>query len=89
MFVEYTVDALSRVAPLMDDKDQTIVVHGFDDAEIDTLLRSLPNRAVDRIVPPGQATDFSTVWDGSDLIDILTRKVSLPARLRAAMGDRR
>jgi hypothetical protein len=80
MFVEYTVHALRGVAGLMEDKDQTVVAHGFDAAEIDLLLRSLPNRAVDRIVSPGQATDFSTVWDGSELVDILTRKVVVSLR---------
>ena len=84
LFVEYTIDSLAHVAPLLHDKDQTLVVHGFDEAEVDELLRSLPNRAIDRIVPPGQATDFATVWDGTDLIDILTRKVNLPSRLAAS-----
>ena len=78
MFVEYAVTSLLDVARLVDDKDQTMVVHGFADSEIASLLRALPNRAIDRIVLPGQANDFSTVWDGSDLFAVLTRKVRVP-----------
>jgi hypothetical protein len=80
MFVEYSLPALAELARFMDDKDQTLVAHGFTDPEIELLLQSLPNRAVDRIVMPGHATEFSTVWDGSDLLDVLTRKVSLTLR---------
>jgi len=86
MFVEYTVSSLADMARLMDDKDQTVVAHGFQDAQIELLLQSLPNRAVDRIVLPGQATDFSTVWDGSDLFEILTRKVSVAQRRHSPAG---
>ena len=37
--------------------------------------RTLPTRAIDRIVPIGTALDFSAVWDGYDLFQILSREV--------------
>jgi hypothetical protein len=86
MFVEYDLPSLAEVASLMDDKDQTLVVHGFRDDEVEALVRALPNRAVDRIVTPGQATDFATVWDGADLFDVLTRKVSVAQRRRSRLA---
>ena len=42
------------------------------------LLDQLGNRALDRIVPFGRALDFHPVWDGTDLLDVLTRKITLP-----------
>ena len=86
MFVEYTVPALLDVVRFMDDKDQTMVIHGFNDSELQALLQALPNRAVDRIVLPGRAVDFSTVWDGSDVFDLLLRKVFVPLPRKNPIG---
>jgi hypothetical protein len=54
-------------------------VYGLPVEELHELIEILPNRALDRIVAPGQATEFSTIWDGTDLFDVLTRKIGLSA----------
>ena len=78
LFVEYELATLSELALHLTDKDQTLVVHGIPSSEISHLLDNLPNRALDRIVPVGQATDFNVTWDGINLMDIMTRRVALP-----------
>ena len=85
LFVEYRLEALDELLPFLDDKDQTLVVHGISDEALADLLERLPNRALDRVVPIGQATDFAISWDGINLLDLLTRRISLP---RAAGGGR-
>jgi hypothetical protein len=75
LFVEYVAPSLQDVAGWLDGKDQTLVTHGFCRSEIGRFVQSLPNRAIDRIVAPGDASNFSVVWDGSDLLELLTRKV--------------
>ncbi len=78
LVVEAELATLTALADALDDRDQTLVQHGFAREELVALLDRLGNRALDRIVPLGRALDFHSVWDGSDLLDILTRKVTLP-----------
>jgi hypothetical protein len=80
LFVEYRIDSVSGVVPFLSDKDQTLVVHGIAPDEVAKLVEHLPNRSLDRIVPIGQATDFDIIWDGTNLLDLLTRRVIAPSR---------
>ena len=79
LFVEYVATQAADIAGFVREKDQTLVVYGLPDEALSELIESLPNRALDRIVAPGQATEFSTIWDGTDLFDVLTRKIGLSA----------
>jgi hypothetical protein len=79
LFVEYVATKAADIANFVREKDQTLVVYGLPDEQLHELIETLPNRALDRIVAPGQATEFSTIWDGTDLFDVLTRKISLSA----------
>jgi hypothetical protein len=79
LFVEYVAANAAQIADFVREKDQTLVVYGLPVEELHELIEILPNRALDRIVAPGQATEFSTIWDGTDLFDVLTRKIGLSA----------
>ncbi|MEK0267037.1 acyl-CoA reductase [Stenotrophomonas rhizophila] len=79
LVVEVELQALHELAAQLDDRDQTLVQHGFTAQDLGTFLSGLGNRAVDRVVPFGRALDFHPVWDGNDLLDVLTRKITLPA----------
>lgn len=79
LVVEIELAALTELAAQLDDRDQTLVQHGFSSDELVAFLSTLGNRAVDRVVPFGRALDFHPVWDGNDLLDVLTRKITLPA----------
>ena len=78
LVVDVRLGSLVELAPQLDDRDQTLVQHGFSREALVALLDQLGNRALDRIVPFGRALDFHPVWDGTDLLDVLTRKITLP-----------
>lgn len=78
LFVEYRGESLLDLLPHLTEKDQTLVCHGLPHGEIEAFAARLPNRSIDRIVHPGQATDFDIVWDGANLFEYLSRTVSLP-----------
>jgi len=77
LVVDVRLESLSALAPQLDDRDQTLVQHGFSRAALLDLLNRLDNRALDRVVPFGRALDFHPVWDGTELLGVLTRKVVL------------
>lgn len=79
LIVEVGLPGLHELAAQLDDRDQTLVQHGFSTEDLISFLSGLGNRAVDRVVPFGRALDFHPVWDGNDLLDVLTRKITLPA----------
>jgi hypothetical protein len=57
--------------------DQTIAWWGLSEATLRELATVAGARGVDRVVPVGKALDFSIVWDGINLLDDFSRKVSL------------
>lgn len=79
LLVEVSLPALSELGVQLDDRDQTLVQHGFGIPDLHELLSAISNRAIDRIVPLGRALDFHHVWDGTDLLGVLTRRITYPA----------
>ncbi|MGY0505569.1 acyl-CoA reductase [Luteimonas sp. e5] len=77
LVVEVPLQELRQLAAQLDERDQTLVQHGFDRQQLVELLQGIGNRAIDRIVPVGRALDFDNVWDGTDLYQILTRQTTL------------
>ncbi|MBY7995836.1 hypothetical protein KW438_10410 [Vibrio fluvialis] len=74
LLIELTVPKLDSIIPLIDRTTQTITYFGFEKTE----LKSFFNRVQvhpDRVVPVGRALDFSTTWDGYDLLVSMTRGV--------------
>ena len=80
LFAEYPLSHVNEIALHLDEKDQTLVAYGISDADLGSLIDHVRNRAIDRIVAPGEAMDFATVWDGTDLFEVLLRKVTLSRR---------
>jgi hypothetical protein len=78
LFLEQRLDHLHDLAPQLTDKEQTLAVLGFERAALLDFVDRLPARAIDRIVPFGEALSFSPVWDGVDLFAAFTRQISLP-----------
>lgn len=76
LFWEAHLPALDALAPLLDRRSQTIGSFGIPAADwADWTLRH--SALVDRIVPLGQALQFDTIWDGSDLVREFTRLVAI------------
>lgn len=55
--------------------DQTITYYGLSDHQLQEIAEKCGSRGVDRVVPVGQALDFSPVWDGFDLVGDFIRRV--------------
>ena len=105
MFFEAYLESLAELAPVLDRKDQTLTAFGFEDAELRAFIQGLNGRAIDRVVPFGQALQFGRFWDGRDLLlgvlpprlfrqhpaarDRLTRAVSRQRDSPASGGRRR
>jgi hypothetical protein len=77
IFHELRLDALSDLVPHLERRDQTLIHHGFARDELVDLVRALNGRGVDRMVPFGQALTFQRVWDGHDLVQAFSRRVTI------------
>lgn len=77
LFLEYEAESLDQVASLLADKDQTLTYYGFSKDELIQFVSNIQNRAIDRIVPIGEALNFSKVWDGVDLLVSFTREIDI------------
>jgi hypothetical protein len=84
LFLEQCLTRLQELAVQLSDKEQTLTVLGFDRKELMEFVDCLPPRAIDRIVPFGQALSFAPIWDGTDLFTAFTRQISLPANTHPA-----
>ena len=70
---------LDALAEFASDQDQTVTHYGFERDALNRLAAGIGARGVDRIVPIGEALSFQVNWDGFDLIDDLTRRVTVQA----------
>jgi len=76
-FFESFLDDLALLAPLVQAKDQTLTYFGFDKKTLREFVGTLGKKGLNRIVPIGQALDFSTTWDGHVLLTELTQRISV------------
>jgi hypothetical protein len=77
LFLELELEHIQHLAGLLTQRDQTLSYFGFSSDQLRQFARSLPTRAVDRIVPIGSALEFGTVWDGTDLFRVFSREVDV------------
>jgi hypothetical protein len=76
-FYEYTLNSLEDIAPFITEKFQTVTYFGVDPEEVRRFLVEKRLRGIDRIVPIGKAMDIGIMWDGFDLVRMLSRYVDL------------
>ncbi|HQN15278.1 MAG TPA: acyl-CoA reductase [Bacteroidales bacterium] len=72
-FSEYHACSLSEIAPIINRKFQTITYWGLNKKELSEFMEKSKPFGIDRIVPIGRSMEFSLVWDGFDLIRVLSR----------------
>ena len=77
LFHEARLDRLADLLPLLSRRIQTVSHHGFSRDELLRFVRECGPPGIDRLVPVGQALDFSPVWDGTDLWRAFTREVDV------------
>lgn len=76
-FYEYGLKAYEELLPCITEKYQTITYFGVKPEEIRRFVIENCLRGIDRIVPIGKAMDIGIIWDGYDLIRMLSRIVSM------------
>lgn len=75
-FFEYDCNDIMDIKPLCDDKHCQTIGYIGNNKMFEPLLRS-GIKGVDRIVPIGKTMDFDLIWDGYDLMGMMTRIISL------------
>ena len=76
-FTEYTAQSLDEIAPIVNEKYQTLAYYGFTQQELADFVRRNRLSGIDRIVPFGETTAFSLTWDGMNLIERMSRIISV------------
>ena len=75
-FLECTGEDISELFKLCNDNRAQTIGYLGDRAIFDKLI-NLGVKGVDRIVPIGKTMDFDFIWDGYNLFDSFTRKISI------------
>ena len=76
-FTECEIESLDDIAPIVSAKYQTLAYYGFEREELEAFVQRNRLTGIDRIVPFGETTAFSLTWDGRDLIQSMSRVVSI------------
>jgi hypothetical protein len=73
-FYEYDCKDIMEIEPLCNDKRcQTVAYIGNKDVFLPLIKSGI--KGIDRIVPMGKTMDFDLIWDGYDLLMLLTRTI--------------
>ncbi|GHV14636.1 hypothetical protein FACS189491_11170 [Spirochaetia bacterium] len=76
-FYEYDLNNLLELVPYINEKYQTVTYYGIPPETIKEFVIKNRLSGIDRIVPVGAAMNIGLVWDGYDLINVLSRPVSV------------
>lgn len=76
-FTECEIESLDDIAPIVSAKYQTLAYYGFEKPELEAFVQRNRLTGIDRIVPFGETTTFSLTWDGMNMIDKMSRIVSI------------
>ncbi len=77
LFFEAKLDDLKELVHYFNIRNQTVTYYGIKQTEWQQLIKSSRPKGVDRIVPIGQALNFSVTWDGVDLLRSFCREISI------------
>jgi len=79
-FFEVIDNDFSELKSCVDERYQTVTFFGVDSEEITDLIIDHGLTGIDRVVPVGKALDIGKIWDGYDLMSILSRVISTTGR---------
>lgn len=77
MFYLLSVQNLGDLLNFSEDKLQTLSYWGVEKQDLFKLLENESIRGIDRVVPVGQALDFSPCWDGYELLTQLSKIITI------------
>ena len=76
-FYEINSNNLRSIINKLNFKFQTLSYFNIDKNDVHNLLLNNQKYAIDRVVPIGSALEMDFVWDGYDLLNILTRQITI------------
>lgn len=76
-FSEYTAQSLDEIAPIVKNRYQTLAYYGYSKEDLQSFVTRNKLVGIDRIVPIGNTTVFSLIWDGYDLIKQMSRIINI------------
>ena len=76
LFFEVRIQDLDDLNRFISEKEQTMAVFGFDKEHLVDFIKKNRPQGVSRIVPIGKALNFSSTWDGYDLLHCFTREIT-------------
>ncbi len=77
LLYEYHAPTLDEIFLHVSKKHQTLAYFGFEKTQFEEMIQKHQPNGIDRIVPIGKALEFSPVWDGFELMQSLSRSVTL------------
>jgi len=77
IFFQKNIRNLSELKKFITKKCQTVTYFGLNKEQIKSFLLRNNLLGIDRVVPIGKALDISLIWDGYDVIDSLSRIITL------------
>ena len=77
MFFQKNIASIIELKKFITKKCQTVTYFGLDKKQIESFVLKNNLFGIDRIVPIGKALDINLVWDGYDVIDSLSRTITL------------
>lgn len=76
-FYEYELQQYEELLPFITEKFQTVTYFGINPVELQEFVINNQVRGIDRIVPVGKALDIDVIWDGYDIVGMLSRIVEV------------
>ena len=77
IFFQKNIGNLSELKKFITKKCQTVTYFGLNKEQIKSFLLRNNLLGIDRVVPIGKALDINLIWDGYDVIDSLSRTITL------------
>ena len=77
LFFETEVDEIEEIISCINGKVQTCVAYGVDEDVLITQLVKEHCIGIDRIVKPGEAMNIGIYWDGYDVIENMSRGITI------------
>jgi len=88
-FVEINLPFLGSITAHLRWQEQTLTYFGVDPHDLLHAVNRVDGHGVDRIVPTGRALDINPLWDGKDILALLSRRIDVVAPSQGRTGASR
>ena len=76
-FYEYDLNGYEELINVITEKVQTITYFGIHPEKLRDFLLQSHVRGIERIVPVGKALDMDVIWDGYDIVEMMSRIIEV------------